>query len=299
MPPLLSMALGSAETTLLRMTTGYAMLVNGGKRITPTLIDRIQDRHGVTVYRHDTRDCPGCRSEVFVDRVPELPDERETVADPRHVYQVVSMLQGVVERGTGRRIQAVGKPLAGKTGTTNDSFDSWFVGFSPDLAVGVFVGFDEPRTLGPRETGSSVAAPVFKSFMEVALENAPATPFRVPPGISLVRINTDTGQPARVGDSHVILEAFLPGTEPTGGPTPVIRGYGYEGAPGAAQGAAQGGPYGPGTGPGTGLGTGAGYGGTPGAPAAGGSTLGVNNGYGAGAPAAPAGGGGNIDSGLY
>jgi penicillin-binding protein 1A len=125
------------------------------------------------------------------------------------------MLQGVVQRGTGRRVKAVNKPLAGKTGTTNESFDTWFVGFSPDLVVGVFVGFDEPRTLG-RETGSSVAAPIFRDFMTEALEDKPAIPFRVPPGIRLVRVNTVTGLPAAHGDKNVILEAFRPGTEPTG-----------------------------------------------------------------------------------
>lgn len=223
MPPLLAMSLGSAETTLMRITAAYAMLVNGGKRIKPSLIDRIQDRNGRAVFRHDERDCPGCRVEQWDNgRVPQLPDEREPVADPRHAYQIVSMLQGVVDRGTGARVKKVGKPLGGKTGTTNESFDTWFVGFSPDLAVGVFVGFDEPRTLGPKETGSSAASPIFRDFMMEALADAPATPFRVPPGLSLVRINAETGLPARAGDAKVIWEAFLPGTEPTGEPATVI-----------------------------------------------------------------------------
>jgi penicillin-binding protein 1A len=217
LPHQLSMALGAGETTLLRLTTGYAMLVNGGRRITPTVIDRVQDRHGRTIFRHDDRRCDGCRTQAVPAhfQVPEIPDLRERVADPRSAYQVVSMLQGVVQRGTGRRVKAVNKPLAGKTGTTNESFDTWFVGFSPDLVVGVFVGFDEPRTLG-RETGSSVAAPVFRDFMTAALEDKPAIPFRVPPGIRLVRVNTVTGLPAAHGDKNVILEAFRPGTEPTG-----------------------------------------------------------------------------------
>jgi penicillin-binding protein 1A len=147
--------------------------------------------------------------------VPDVPDLREQIADPRSAYQIVSMLQGVIERGTGRRVKAVGKPLAGKTGTTNDSFDTWFIGFSPDLAVGVFAGFDEPRTLGRRETGSSVAAPIFRDFMKEALDGKPAIPFRVPPGIRLVRVNAVTGLPAMSGDRNIILEAFRPGTEPT------------------------------------------------------------------------------------
>ena len=217
LPRLLSMALGAGETTLLDLTTAYAMIVNGGKRIRPTLIDRIQDRHGRTVFRHENRPCEDCRGIEWADQdVPAIPDIRERVADPRSAYQIVSMLQGVVQRGTGRRVRAVGKPLAGKTGTTNESFDTWFIGFSPDLAVGVFVGFDTPRTLGLGETGSSVAAPIFRDFMAAALKDKPAIPFRIPPGIRLVRVNAATGLLARPGDRNVIREAFKPGSEPTG-----------------------------------------------------------------------------------
>ena len=216
MPQTLAMSLGSAETTLERITTAYAMLVNGGKRVTPTLIDRVQDRVGRTVFRHDARVCEGCRVDVWDrQRVPEVPDTRAQITDPASAYQIVSMLEGVVQRGTGRRISEVGKPLAGKTGTTNEERDTWFVGFAPDLAVGVFIGFDEPTPLGRRETGSSVAAPVFKDFMEIALKNQPAIPFRTPPDIRLVRINARTGEPARSGDKDVILEAYKNGTSPS------------------------------------------------------------------------------------
>jgi penicillin-binding protein 1A len=145
-----------------------------------------------------------------------VPDARPKVTGQGSAYQVVSFLQGVVERGTGRRVKAVGKPLGGKTGTTNDSFDTWFVGFSPDLAVGVFAGFDAPRTLGRRETGSSVAAPIFRDFMAGALSGKPAIPFRIPPGIRLVQVNVATGELALPGERGVILEAFKPGTEPAG-----------------------------------------------------------------------------------
>jgi penicillin-binding protein 1A len=124
------------------------------------------------------------------------------------------MLEGVVKRGTGRRISEIGKPLAGKTGTTNDSRDTWFMGFSPDLAVGVFVGYDQPKSLGDHEAGSTVAAPVFKDFMEHALAGHPAVPFRIPPGIRLVRVNAATGKPASSGDRNFILEAYKIGTEP-------------------------------------------------------------------------------------
>ncbi|HEX9769324.1 MAG TPA: penicillin-binding protein 1A [Kiloniellales bacterium] len=226
MPRVLAMALGAGETTLLRLTTAYAMLVNGGRRITPTLIDRVQDRNGTTIFRHDQRTCRDCSGVTWRGQpVPRLPDEREQVADPASAYQVVSMLQGVVERGTGRRVASVGKPLAGKTGTTNESQDAWFIGFSPDLAVGVFAGFDEPSSLGAKETGSSVAAPIFREFMAAALADKPAIPFRIPPGIRLVRVNAETGRLAGPGDAGVILEAFKPGTVPTGEQTVLDGGY--------------------------------------------------------------------------
>ncbi len=226
LPRQLSMSLGAGETTLLRLTTAYAMLVNGGHRIKPTLIDRVQDGQGRSVFRHDERDCLACQADLWLDQpVPQLPDERERIADPASAYQIVSMLQGVVERGTGVRIKAVGKPLGGKTGTTNDSLDTWFVGFSPDLAVGVFAGFDEPRTLGPKETGSSVAAPIFRDFMAAALKDQPAIPFRIPAGIRLVRVNQDTGRLAKPGDRKVVLEAFKPGSEPSGAQVVIDGGY--------------------------------------------------------------------------
>jgi penicillin-binding protein 1A len=222
----LALALGAGEITLLRLVTAYAMLVNGGKKISPSLIDRIQDRNGRTILRHDKRPCEGCAVEDIATAVPPaFPDTRAQVADPLGAYQVVSMLHGVVRRGTGVRIRAVGKPLAGKTGTTNNSVDTWFIGFSPDLALGVFVGFDKPKPLGNRETGSSVAAPIFRDFMAAALKDKPATPFRIPPGIRLVRVNATTGRLAQPGDRRVILEAFRPGTEPTGTGS-VVRGIG-------------------------------------------------------------------------
>ncbi|MCW9001117.1 MAG: penicillin-binding protein 1A [Rhodospirillales bacterium] len=229
LPESLSMSLGAGETSLIRMTAAYAMLVNGGKRITPTLIDRVQDRHGRTVFRHDTRDCPDCLAVQWNGQaVPNIPDIRESVTDPGSAYQVVSMLQGVVDLGTRRLINKIGKPLAGKTGTTNDSFDTWFVGFTPDLAVGVYVGFDTPSSLGKGETGSNVAAPIFKYFMEEALRDRPAIPFRIPPEIRLVRVDSRTGLLARPGDKSVILEAFKAGTVPSG-KAAVIEGQSAEG----------------------------------------------------------------------
>ena len=217
MPEHLSMALGAGETTLLDLTTAYAELVNGGRRITPTFIDRIQDRRGDTIFRHDERACTDCGDLIKWQgqTAPEIPDTREQIVDPRTAYQMVSILEGVVLRGTGASIKTLNRPLAGKTGTTNESKDTWFIGFSPDLVVGVFAGFDEPRSLGKRETGASIAVPVFKSFMGEALKDAPLVPFRVPPGIRNVQINAETGQRARPGDKSVIWEAFVVGTEPT------------------------------------------------------------------------------------
>ncbi len=212
--PVLSMALGSGETTLLRLTTAYAMLVNGGKKISPNLIDRIQDRSGKTIYKHDKRPCPNCQGSTATNaEVPEIPDEREQIQDPVSAYQMVNIMTGVVERGTGRIAQTVKRTLAGKSGTSNDNFDTWFIGFSPDLVVGVYVGYDIPRTLGPRDTGGVVAAPIFRDFMVAALKDKPDIPFRVPSGVRLVRVNLKTGKPAQPGDKEVILEAFRKETD--------------------------------------------------------------------------------------
>ncbi|MGI9433415.1 MAG: penicillin-binding protein 1A [Geminicoccaceae bacterium] len=211
----LASALGSSEADLLTLTTAYAMLVNGGKKIEPALIERIQDRHGKTVDRRDGRPCAGCQNVEWNDQAtPFLADQREQIIDDALAYQMVNILEGVVERGTGRRARAIGKPVAGKTGTSNESRDAWFLGFTPDLAVGVFTGFDTPRPLGRKETGSSAALPIFVDFMKDALSDKPATPFRVPSGVRLVRIDSDSGLLPGPTTKSVILEAFLPGTEP-------------------------------------------------------------------------------------
>ncbi len=216
LPPYLPMALGAGETTVLRMAAAYATIVNGGKRVIPTLIERIQDRYGRTVYRRDDRACPDCRDVAWTGQaLPALVDERERILDPVTAYQMVAILEGVVQRGTGQRIAELGRPLAGKTGTTDEFRDAWFVGFSPDLVCAVFVGFDQPRTLGKKETGSSVAVPIFKAFMAAALEGQPRTPFRIPPGVRLVKVDAKTGLLPGAGTEIVITEAFRPGTEPT------------------------------------------------------------------------------------
>jgi penicillin-binding protein 1A len=236
--PTLAMSLGAGETTPIRMTTAYSMIVNGGKRITPTFIDRIQDRNGETIYKHDERPCQGCRIATWnAQPVPRIPDTREQVLDPRTAYQMVSIMEGVVQRGTATIVKAVGKPLAGKTGTTNDSKDAWFVGFSPDLAVGVYVGYDQPRSLGGRETGGAIAAPIFRDFMMEALADKPATPFRVPPGVRLVRVDLHTGQRPEGEGGPVILEAYKPGSEPNG-EIVIIGGSGDVLSPGGTPGGA-------------------------------------------------------------
>ncbi len=216
MPPYLSYALGAGETTLLRMAAGYSIFVNGGKRVTPTLIDRIQDRQGKTIYVHDQRECADCGALIPWDKqaTPYLPDDREQIADARNMYQITSILEGVVQRGTGVLLKDLGRPVAGKTGTTNDSKDTWFIGFTPDLVVGVYIGFDEPKPMGEKETGSRVAVPVIKEFLQTALKDVPPLPFRVPEGIRLVEIDAKLGTRVKPDSETTILEAFVEGTEP-------------------------------------------------------------------------------------
>ncbi|TMJ88712.1 MAG: penicillin-binding protein 1A [Alphaproteobacteria bacterium] len=215
LPPYLSFALGAGETTLLRMVGAYAMFDNGGRKIQPTLIDRIQDRYGHTIYKHDSRECRSCEAEKWENQnEPTLIDKRERVLDPMTSYQITSMMEGVVQRGTATVVKEVGKPIAGKTGTTNDEKDAWFIGFSPDLVVGVYLGYDKPRHLGRGATGGVLAAPIVRDFMKVALADKPAVPFRVPPGIKLIRVDPKSGMRAGPGDQRVILEAFKPGTAP-------------------------------------------------------------------------------------
>ncbi|HVV27886.1 MAG TPA: penicillin-binding protein 1A [Rhizomicrobium sp.] len=224
LPPLLANSLGAYETTLLRMVTGYSEFVNGGKKISPSLIDRIQDRNGLTIWRHDTRKCDGCNDpDWHGQEEPLLADTREQILDPRTAYQIVSMLQGVVQRGTAAYSVGaqIDKPVAGKTGTSSDARDTWFIGFSPDLACGVFVGFDNPRTLGAKEQGATVAAPIFRDFMKQALADAPPTPFRIAPGIEEVPIDWKTGNPVPPGTPGAIMEAFKSGTAPGEANAPV------------------------------------------------------------------------------
>ena len=213
-PPNFSLAIGSGETTLMKMVTAYSMIVNGGQKIQPTLIDRVQDRDGKTVYRHDTRTCAGCLDVSWKEqKVPEPTGETQQIEDPRTAFQMVNIMQGVVQRGTAHELAKLDRTLAGKTGTTNESKDVWFIGYTPDLTVGVFVGFDQPKSLGKHETGATTAVPIFGEFMKAALADKPDIPFRIPPGVRMVRVNPATGQPDFAA-SNGIWEAFIPGNEP-------------------------------------------------------------------------------------
>ncbi|MCH2038633.1 MAG: penicillin-binding protein 1A, partial [Rickettsiales bacterium] len=220
-----SYVLGAVETNVLNLTNAYAMLVNGGKKITPTLIEVIQNSNGKIIYKRDKRECETCYIATsnpyslhhVSETPPILPDNRKQIIDPNSAYQMVSILEGVVKRGTGMKARDLKRTLGGKTGTTNDSFDSWFIGFSPDMVVGVYTGFDKPKTLGKKETGASVALPIFINFMEKALADSQDIPFRVPKDIQLVRIDKNTGLLPSPATSRrdIITEAFKLGTAPT------------------------------------------------------------------------------------
>ncbi|VIO79030.1 Penicillin-binding protein 1A [Bradyrhizobium ivorense] len=217
LPNYLSYALGAGETTVMRMVTAYSMFANGGRRVKPTLIDRIQDRYGHTIFKHDQRECRGCDAPGGWKNQaePQLVDRREQVLDPMTAYQITEMMEGVVQRGTATVVKEVGKPIAGKTGTTNDEKDVWFIGFSPDIAVGVYMGFDKPRNMGRAATGGHIAAPIARDFLKLALADKPPTPFKVPAGIKLIRVDAKSGMRAGPGEGgNTILEAFKPGTAP-------------------------------------------------------------------------------------
>jgi penicillin-binding protein 1A len=216
LPNYLSYALGTGETTVIRMVTAYSMIANGGRRVKPTLIDRIQDRYGRTVFRHDARECRGCEAPDgwHNQAEPQLVDRREQVLDTLTAYQITSMMEGVVQGGTASVVREVGKPIAGKTGTTTDEKDVWFVGFSPDLVVGLYLGYDKPRSLGRSAQGGHTAAPIARDFLKLALADKPAIPFRIPAGIKLVRVDPKSGMRATPG-TQAILEAFKPGTAPS------------------------------------------------------------------------------------
>lgn len=215
MQPLLSMSLGSGETTVLRMVSAYSVIANGGKQIKPSLIDRIQDRYGKTIFRHEDRTCDNCNANDWADQEePVLTDNREQVLDPMTSYQITSMMEGVVTRGTAAGKIKLDRPVAGKTGTTNDEKDAWFVGYTPDLVAGLYLGFDDPAPLGRGATGGGLAAPIFNAFMQEAVKGTRPGKFVVPEGMSLIPVNRKTGMAAFEGEPDTIIEAFKPGTGP-------------------------------------------------------------------------------------
>ena len=213
--PELAWALGAGETTLIRLATAYSQMINGGKQVEPTILDRVQDGAGKTIFVHGDVSCETCQQDEFLGGPPPaLPDDRVQVIDPVTAYQVTYMMQGAVENGTGGALRSLGRPLGGKTGTTNDSIDTWFMGFSPDLVVGVYIGVDTPEQMG-RETGSSAAVPIVKDFLSEALKDKSPVPFRIPEGVTLAPVNRDTGETSYIGAPNFILEAYRPGTEPS------------------------------------------------------------------------------------
>jgi penicillin-binding protein 1A len=215
MLPVLANSLGAEETTVLRMVSAYAVLANGGRSINPSFIDRIQDRYGKTIFKHDQRICESCNAEAWEGQPePEVIDNRDQVLDPMTAYQITSMMEGVVQRGTAQKVKSLGRPIAGKTGTTNEEKDAWFVGYSPTLVVGVYVGFDTPKPMGKAASGGGLAAPIFIDFMDDALKNKPVAEFRIPEGLQLIPINAKNGLRANGEGKGVILEAFKPGSGP-------------------------------------------------------------------------------------
>jgi len=208
-PELLSVSLGSAETTLIKLTNAYCTFVNGGRKVTPIFIDRIQDRRGNTIFNADTRKCIGCEEISYLkDDIPEIKDNRKPIISSETAYQLTSMMEGVVKRGTGRKLKKLKLPLAGKTGTTNKNMDAWFLGFTSNLVIGTYVGFDEPKTLGRYETGAKAALPIFKKFVESVIKKKDALPFKIPKGINLVMVDVETGLQPNSKTKKIIYESF-------------------------------------------------------------------------------------------
>ena len=208
-PELLSVSLGSAETTLLQITNAYATFINGGKKVNPVLIERIQDRRGKTIYNSDNRECIGCdRYSESETMIPLIKNNFQQIISKETAYQILSMLEGTIQRGTGKRLKDLKVPLAGKTGTTNDNYDAWFIGSTSKLVVGVYIGFDDPKTLGRNETGAKAALPIFKNFIKQALYKNDFKPFLIPEEIFFSAINYNTGENENFSNPKSIVEAF-------------------------------------------------------------------------------------------
>ncbi len=209
-PELLSVSLGSNETTLLKLTSAYCTFINGGKKINPILINRIQDRRGKTIFNSEKRDCEGCKIVNNEDKkfVPKILDNYDQVISKETAYQVTSMLEGVVKRGTGKKLNTLKVPLAGKTGTTNKNFDAWFIGSTSDLTIGVYIGYDVPKSLGKYETGAKAALPIFKKFVESAIYKEEMSHFNAPDTIHFFPIDYDSGQNVKFTEPKSIVEGF-------------------------------------------------------------------------------------------
>ena len=206
---LLSISLGSAETTLLKLTSAYCSFVNGGKLIKPIIIDRIQDSEGNTIINNGNRKCVNCDKTSFTGKeFPKIEDDFEQVLSPQTAYQLTSILQGAVERGTGKKLKKLGLNLAGKTGTTNDNTDAWFIGFTSNLVIGVYVGMDNPQPLGKFETGSKAALPIFEEFIKKSVKKSEARPFKVPNEITLMVVDPTTGNKAKFSSKNTIIESY-------------------------------------------------------------------------------------------
>ena len=206
---LLSISLGSAETTLLKLTSAYCVFVNGGKKIKPILIDRIQDSEGKTFFNTETRTCKNCNQVSYTSKtIPKISDNFDQILSPQSAYQIISMLEGAVQRGTGKGLKNLNLDIAGKTGTTNKNTDTWFIGFTSKLVIGVYIGMDEPQSLGRYETGAKTAMPVFKNFVKKAIKKKDAKPFKVAPNITMIVVEPFTGKKASFGSKETIIEAF-------------------------------------------------------------------------------------------
>jgi penicillin-binding protein 1A len=208
-PELLSVSLGAAETSLMNLTAAYATFVNGGKKIKPNLISRIQDRRGKTIFKLENKKCIGCDNfNNDSEEYPFIEYQNERAISEETAYQMISILQGAVERGTAKKLRDLKVPVAGKTGTTNNNYDAWFIGFTSNLVIGVYVGFDEPKTLGRYETGSKAALPIFKDFLKEALFREDFKDFKIPEGIYLTSLNYDSGLKSSLGEKNTIIEAL-------------------------------------------------------------------------------------------
>jgi len=206
---LLSISLGSAETTLLNLTSAYCSFVNGGKLINPIIIDRIQDSEGNTIFNNKNRECMNCEKISFTGKeFPKIKDNYKQVFSPQTAYQLTSILQGVVERGTGKKLKKLGLNIAGKTGTTNENTDAWFIGFTSNLVIGVYVGMDNPEPLGKYETGSKAALPIFEEFVKKAIKKSEARPFKVADNMTLMVVDSLTGEKAKFTSKNTIIESY-------------------------------------------------------------------------------------------